>query len=59
MRVTRDVLVVAMEAGEKVWVHSRGNPAVLLAGAVVVAATAIGYGSVKYGDQLLKSLGWE
>jgi hypothetical protein len=62
MNVERDVLEVALEAGKRVWVHAQGRPSVMLAAAIVVAATAIGYGSCKYGrkygTQLIERLGW-
>jgi len=58
METTEDVITIAAKAGEVILIHARGNPAVLVAGVVVVATVAVGYGSYKYGSQLLDRLGW-
>lgn len=59
MNTERDVLSVAFEVGEAIWVHAEGNPAVLIAGVAAVAVTALGYGTYKYGHQMLKFIGWD
>ena len=57
METSEDVITVAARAGEVLLVHARGNPALLVAGVVVVATVAVGYGSYKYGGQLLDRMG--
>lgn len=59
MSAERDVITVALEAGQRVFMHAQGDPARTLtygiAAAVAVVATAIGYGSYKYGH---KAIDW-
>lgn len=57
MNTERDVLSVAIEVGEAIWVHAEGNPALILTGAVAVAFTAIGYGTYKYGHKFVEWIG--
>jgi hypothetical protein len=51
------VLKVAVRAGEKVFVHAKGDPATVLAygaaAGIVVVATTVGYGSYYYGGKFL------
>ncbi len=51
-----DIITIALKAGESVYVHARGNPAMLIAGVVVTAGVAIGYGSYVYGEKLINSI---
>lgn len=61
MSAERDVITVALEAGQRVFMHAQGDPARTLtygiAAAVVVVSTAIGYGTYKYGHRLVDWLG--
>lgn len=62
MNTDRDVLEVSLEVGKRVWVYSQGHPAIIVAAAIVVGATFVGYGGYKYGSkygsQLLERFGW-
>ena len=53
MNTTNDVIEVAWTAGEKIWVHARGNPALLVAGATVAVAAGLTYGTYRYGSKLV------
>lgn len=59
MSTEHDVITVALEAGQRVFMHAQGDPARTLtygvAAAVVVVGTAIGYGTYKYGH---KAIDW-
>lgn len=59
MDTNRDVLEISLEVGKRILVFSQGNPAVIVAGALVVAATAVGYGGYRYGSKLVNYFGWE
>jgi hypothetical protein len=51
MNTDRDVLEFSFEVGKRIWVYAQGNPAVMVAGAIVVGVTAVGYGGYKYGSK--------
>ena len=53
MTPREDVISVAVKAGESIMVHGKGDPAVLVAGALVAGAVAVAYGSYVYGSLLL------
>jgi hypothetical protein len=59
MSSERDVITVALEVGQRVFMHAQGDPARTLtygvAAAVAVVGTAIGYGTYKYGH---KAIDW-
>ncbi len=51
-----EVVTVAWKVGEVFFVEARGNPAMIVAGAVVVGTVAVGYGSYRYGSKLFNAL---
>ena len=53
-----EVVTVAWKAGEVFFVEARGNPAMIVAGAVVVGTVAVGYGGYRYGSKLFNALNW-
>ncbi|MDY0270824.1 hypothetical protein [Trichloromonas sp.] len=57
MSSERDVITVALEAGQHVFMHAQGDPARTLAygvaAAVAMTGTAIGYGTYKYGHKVI------
>lgn len=57
MSTERDVIEVAVEAGQRVFMMAKGNPAVVAACGIAAAATAIGTGlgfaGYKYGKKLI------
>jgi len=59
MSQNEDVIQVAWAAGEALWVHGRGNPALMVAGLVVAGGVLIGYGSYKYGAKFYDSISEE
>ncbi len=59
MSTEKDVIQVALEAGQRVMLHAQGDPAKTLAYGVAAAVAAvgagIGYGGYKYGR---KAIDW-
>ena len=57
MDEVQHVLKVALRAGERVFMHAKGDPATVLAcgmaAGIVVVATTVGYGSYFYSRKLL------
>ncbi|MBN2645929.1 MAG: hypothetical protein JXR59_10720 [Desulfuromonadaceae bacterium] len=59
MNQTHDVIEVAWKAGEFVWTKAHGNPAMLVAGAVVAGVTLVGYGGYACGEKIYRSFSGE
>lgn len=53
-RIREDLITVAAKAGESVWVHAKGDPALLVAGVVVAASVVAAYGACLYGRRFLR-----
>lgn len=57
MSTERDVIEVAIEAGQRVFLLAKGNPAVVaaygVAAAVAAIGTGMGYAGYKYGKKVI------
>lgn len=51
--IREDVITVVAKAGQSILIHSKGDPAVLVAGALVAGAVAATYGGYVYGSMLM------
>ncbi|MBN2646144.1 MAG: hypothetical protein JXR59_11815 [Desulfuromonadaceae bacterium] len=56
MDTSKDAIEVAWKAGQYFWTKANGNPAMLVAGAVVAGTTLIGYGSYVCGEKVYRAL---
>ncbi len=57
MNPDRDVFKLAWHAGQAIWIHAEGRPAVILAGAAVLVGAVIAYGSFTCGHKLKNLFG--